>query len=119
MPNYNQAHAFYAGVDLHARSLFAGCSPWLTCARRRCELPALFAPKERKPIARGASPWAERGVLHRADPKGRPTCPRQRRFQGLAPLAIGCRRFAAETTIPPPLARHAPSSCGGRARRFA
>jgi transposase len=22
MPNYNQAHAFYAGVDLHARSLF-------------------------------------------------------------------------------------------------
>jgi len=22
MPNYNQAHAFYAGVDLHARSMF-------------------------------------------------------------------------------------------------
>ncbi len=22
MPNYNKAHAFYAGVDLHARSLF-------------------------------------------------------------------------------------------------
>src|SRR6516225_8766961 len=22
MPNYNQAHQFYAGVDLHARSLF-------------------------------------------------------------------------------------------------
>jgi len=21
MPNYNQAHAFYAGVDLHARSM--------------------------------------------------------------------------------------------------
>ncbi len=22
MPNYNQAHQFYAGVDLHARSMF-------------------------------------------------------------------------------------------------
>ena len=22
MPNYNQAHAFYTGVDLHARSMF-------------------------------------------------------------------------------------------------
>jgi hypothetical protein len=22
MPNYNQAHAFYAGVDRHARSMF-------------------------------------------------------------------------------------------------
>jgi len=22
MPNYNQSHQFYAGIDLHARSMF-------------------------------------------------------------------------------------------------
>ena len=32
MPNYNQAHQFYAGVDLHARSLFVRLAGQFQCS---------------------------------------------------------------------------------------
>ena len=81
MPNYNQAHQFYAGVDLHARSRFVHALEGFGLAA----LPDRLVGTERFLRRRASSrqPAASRGLSPRSAP-ARPRKAVRCRFDGSA-----------------------------------